>query len=71
MKYLEESEHGIPMIELTERNLYGLLEKLLDDPNSACTLIDRDHKIAVKAVRNEEHYTARPPGPMYTRGEYK
>jgi len=66
MKYIE-TEHQLPTLELTRRNLEGLLAKL-DDPNSARTLIDPDNKIYVKAVENEEHYANRPAGPMFTNG---
>lgn len=68
MKYIEQA-NGFPVVELTERNLRGLLEKL-EDPNSARTLIDPDHRIAVRAVRDEEHYADRAPGPMLTNGEW-
>lgn len=64
------SDYGIPVMELTKRNLETLLEKL-DDPNSARTLIDPGNKIAVKAVPDSEHYVARPPGPTLTKGVVK
>lgn len=72
MKFLEAGEENGPyhIIELTERNLRGLLEKLTD-PNSSRTLMDPDCKIFVKAVPDEEHYAIRAPGLMYTNGEYK
>ena len=41
-----------------------LLAKL-DDPLSYQTLIDGDHKIAVRAVEDETHYTDRAPGVVY------
>lgn len=70
MKYVEDGDFG-PTLELTRRNLEVLLAKL-DDPKSARTLIDGEHKIAVKAVENEEHYSDRAPGTVYmiTAGEY-
>jgi hypothetical protein len=64
------SEYGVPLMELTRRNLTGLLEKL-DDPNSARTLIDPGNKIAVKAVEDSEHYSNRPPGPTLIKGVLK
>jgi len=67
MKYIEMSEHEVPMVELTERNLRALLDKL-DDPNSKRTIIDGEHKIAVKAVPDEAHYGDRAPGLMLTKG---
>lgn len=66
MKYIDKPD-AMPTLELTRRNLEGLLEKL-DDPNSKRTLIDPDHKIAVRAVENEEHYKCRAPGVMLTNG---
>jgi hypothetical protein len=60
---------GLPVLELTERNLWALLEKLTD-PNSARTLIDPEHNIAVRAVPNEEHYEDRAPGENFTNGVY-
>lgn len=67
MKYIEEGVWGIPTLELTRRNLQGLLEKL-DDPDSRRTLIDGENKIAVHAVEDSEHYADRPPGAMQTHG---
>ena len=68
MKYIECGPTGLPTVELTRRNLSSLLAKLNGNPpNSACTLIDPDDQIAVKAVEDDEHYKAegRPPGPMH------
>jgi len=73
VKYIEEvaTYRGpMPMVELTRRNLEGLLEKL-DDPNSVRTLIDPEGEIAVKAVEDAEHYKTRPAGDMFTNGEFK
>lgn len=64
MKYLEGKAGSLPVLELTRRNLLGLLEKL-DDPNSARTLIDGENNIMVRAVEDSEHYKTRPPGAMY------
>ena len=69
MRYIKE-ESGIPVLELTERNLRTLLEKLTY-PYSSRTLIDGENKIAVRAVPDEEHYSDRAPGVVYTNGEYK
>ena len=69
MRYIKE-ESGIPVLELTESNLRTLLEKLTD-PYSSRTLIDGENKIAVRAVPDEEHYSDRAPGVVYTNGEYK
>jgi hypothetical protein len=66
MKYIEEY-NATPVLELTRRNLEGLLAKL-DDPDSARTLMDPDFKIYVKAVEDEEHYADRPEGLMFTNG---
>ena len=68
MKYIETQGAGLPVVELTERNLRALLEKLTD-PNSQRTIIDPDSNIAVRAVPDEEHYADRTPGVMYTNGE--
>lgn len=65
MKYVQEAgDYGVPTVELTRRNLLGLLAKL-DDPASMRTIIDGEHTIAVKAVEDEEHYADRPAGEMY------
>jgi hypothetical protein len=63
VRYIEEGEE-IPVVELTRRNLIALLAKL-DDPLSARTLVDPEHKIAVTAVPDEEHYRERAPGVIY------
>lgn len=64
---------GIPVLELTRRNLQALLDKL-DDPKSQRMLIDPDHTIAVRAVEetivvraveDAEHYKDRAPGVVY------
>lgn len=74
MEFIEKGSEGgysdVHVIELSERNLRALLEKLTD-PNSARTLIDPDGRILVKAVPNEEHYSDRPAGVMYTNGQLK
>lgn len=64
MKYLPRSDHGVPVVELTRRNLEVLLAKL-DDPGSARTIIDGEHHIAVRAVENDDHYHDRAPGVMW------
>ena len=64
MKYIEAQNGDPPVVELTRRNLVSLLAKL-DDPLSYRTLIDGDHKIAVRAVEDEDHYTDRAPGVVY------
>lgn len=69
MKFIDGGQ-GMHTIELTERNLRTLLEKLTD-PDSARTLVDPDGVIFVKAVPDEEHYATRAPGVTYTNGEYK
>lgn len=69
MKYLPTSGHGVPMVELTERNLLSLLEKLTD-PNSQRTLIDGENMIGVRAVPDEEHYSDRAPGVTWTNGRW-
>ena len=68
MKYISTGDTGLPTVELTRRNLVGLLAKLDGNPpGSACTLIDPDRVVAVKAVEDAEHYAAegRAPGPMH------
>jgi len=70
MKYVEVSGYGVPVVELTERNLQTLLEKLTD-PDSARTLIDGENKVAVTAVPDEEHYGDRAPGVTLTNGVIK
>lgn len=65
MKYIPFEEGlDLPVVELTERNLLVLLAKLRD-PASACTIVDPHGMVAVRAVRDEEHYKKRPPGVMY------
>jgi len=72
MKLIEKGDDdtlkNITVLELTERNLRGLLEKLSIE-GSARTLIDGESKIAVRAVKNEEHYSNRPAGIMYMPGK--
>ena len=62
MKLIQDEGQNLPVLELTERNLRALLGKLLLP--SRRTLIDPDHKIAVRAVHNVEHYGDRAPGPV-------
>jgi hypothetical protein len=52
MKYTDDEE-GLPVVELTRRNLQVLLAKL-DDPLSARGLIDPDDKLLVRAVQTTE-----------------
>lgn len=72
MKFIE-SEGDYPIVELTRRNLTGLLAKL-DDPLSARSLIDPDRRIMVRAVEDADHYAVedRAPGVMFmpSTGEY-
>lgn len=72
MKYIVDGHEGLPVVELTRRNLITLLDKL-DDPNSQRMLIDGGHSIAVRAVEDSEHYKRRPPGVVYmpTSGELR
>lgn len=56
--------NGVPVLELTRRNLITLLMKL-DDPKSARTLVDGTGGIIVRAVENDEHYSDRPHGEVY------
>ena len=64
MKYIPTSSWGVPVVELTRRNLKALLNKL-DDPISQRTLIDPDNQVAVRAVPDSEHYSDRKPGAVY------
>ncbi len=64
MKYIESVASDYPVLELTRRNLESLLAKL-DDPLSARSLIDPDHRIMVRAVENDEHYQDRAPGAVF------
>lgn len=65
MKYIAKTESGgIPMLELTRRNLQALLDKL-DDPLSARMIVDPDRNIVVRAVEDDEHYGDREPGAVY------
>jgi hypothetical protein len=72
MKFTEARNGDLPVVELTRRNLQTLLAKL-DDPKSYRMLIDGEHKIAVRAVEDETHYTDRAPGVVYmpTAREYR
>lgn len=63
MKFTESD--SLHELELTRRNLEVLLAKL-DDPQSSRTLVDPGIRIRVKAVEDAEHYSDRPPGPVYT-----
>lgn len=65
----EKGSYGVPTLELTRRNLEVLLEKL-DMEGSRRTIVDPDHKIAVTAVENKEHYARenRRPGAMLRAG---
>lgn len=68
MKYIEDgATGGLPVLELTQRNLESLLIKLRE-PNSARSLIDGESKIVVKAVPDDLHYASRPPGEVVTFG---
>ena len=65
MRYIDAYD-GLPVVELTRRNLLALLAKLDGNPpGSACTLIDPDDRIAVKAVEDSRHYEDRRAGPMH------
>lgn len=67
MKFISDqndTDLGIPTVELTRRNLEALLAKL-DDPHSQRTLVCGDGTVAVKAVPDEEHYANRAPGEVY------
>lgn len=68
MKFIPASYGYVGLLELTRRNLETLLAKL-DDPDSARTLVAPGDMIAVKAVENEEHYSGRDPGPVFTKGK--
>ena len=65
MRYIPGYD-GLPCVELSRRNLLALLAKLNGSPpDSACTLIDSDHNIMVKAVENAAHYSHRAPGMLH------
>jgi hypothetical protein len=70
VKYIPEGR-GLPVLELTRRNLETLLAKL-DDPDSARTLLSPQgpglRLIAVVAVEDDAHYADRAPGATYTNG---
>lgn len=74
MKFYEAG--GIPVVELTRRNLQALLDKL-DDPLSNRMLGKTGEDLAsyifVKAVEDEEHYSDRAPGEVYmpSTGEHR
>lgn len=62
MKLIRHEGKTPPLeLQLTERNLRTLLEKLTM-PDSARTLIDPEELIAVVAVPDHEHYAERAPG---------
>ena len=58
--------NGVPVVELTRRNLITLLMKL-DDPKSARTLIHDgpNGQVIVRAVEDDAHYADRDPGEVY------
>ncbi len=64
MRYIPKTETGVPLLELSRRNLQALLDKL-DDPKSARMLVDPDRLIAVVAVEDDEHYSDRAPGVVF------
>lgn len=65
MKYIAHDESlGMPVVEMTRRNLEVLLRKL-DDPASLCTLIAPENGIAIRAVEDAVHYKTRHPGVVY------
>jgi hypothetical protein len=65
VKYIPDGRgDGLPVLELTRRNLQTLLDKL-DDPLSARTLGDGERNIWVRAVEDAEHYKTRRPGEVY------
>jgi hypothetical protein len=64
VRYIAKTEAGMPMLELSRRNLQALLDKL-DDPKSARMLVDPDRLIAVVAVEDDEHYSDRAPGVVF------
>lgn len=70
MKYIE-NDQDFPNVELTRRNLESLLAKL-DDPLSACSLVDGERRIMVTAVEDDSHYSDRSPGVVFmpSSGEY-
>lgn len=84
MKFIEGNPDGPHILELTERNLQTLLDKL-SDPASQRTLIDPDgqiyvksvegehHPLVIKPVQDAEHYSDRTPGIVFmpTTGEYR
>jgi len=52
------------VIELTSRNLLALLAKLGGNPpGSDCTISKSGW--AIRAVKDEEHYSDRRPGPLH------
>lgn len=64
MRYIAKTEAGVPLLELSRRNLQALLDKL-DDPKSARMIVDPDRLIAVVAVEDDEHYSDRAAGVVY------
>ena len=72
MKFIATTEAGMPMLELTRRNLQALLDKL-DDPKSARMIVAPGREIAVRAVEDEEHYGDRVPGIVFmpSSGEFR
>lgn len=68
MRFIEPAPGGIPIVELSRRNLLSLLHKL-DDEASNRTLIDGDGKVMVHAVPDLAHYSDRPAGTMYMPSE--
>ena len=72
MRYLPVTEAGMPMLELTRRNLQALLDKL-DDAQSARMIVAPDRSIVVRAVEDDEHYSDRAPGIVFmpSTGEFR
>lgn len=65
MKFIAcDEELGMPVVELTRRNLTVLLGKLADAASKA-TIVKQSAMIGVRAVEDEEHYFDREPGPMH------
>lgn len=62
MKYIAQDPiMGMPVVELTRRNLNALLEMLDETPGQA-TVTKPSARITVRAVEDDAHYAERRPG---------
>jgi len=75
MRYLDEDIVAndriyLPVVELTEYDLMQLLKKFQNPEVKEAVLIDREVKVAVRAVRNSDHSRLTSPGSIVIRANF-